>query len=226
MMSKVAAFAAWRRLWPLRSRRDLRYHFIHIPKNAGQAVRAALVRRRDVSLTEPLHSRYVDVVESVGDQLRYFCIVRNPWARTASRYLFARQSFHKWPGTDPRRLYMEHASFSDFVRDQKVFDIPQHPGQPWMGPMNSWFDQLEWISDRNGKVCCDCLRLERLETDLAEFFGEHIEVPKKNVTKTSYDYRSMYDDDLRDIVARRFAKDVAHFGFTFDGGATRNVVGL
>jgi hypothetical protein len=33
----------------------------------------------------------------------------------------------------------------------------------------------------------------------------------------------MYSDELADIVARRFRDDIQHFGFSFDGPATRNV---
>jgi hypothetical protein len=177
-------------------------------------------------LETPLHSRYVDVVDRIGNQLNYFCIVRNPWSRTASRYLFARQNCHKWPTDDPRRVYIERATFRDFVKDQKVFEIPQHPGQPWMGPMNSWFNQLDWISDHDGVVRGDCLRLERLDADLSAYFQKPITVPRANVTRTSYDYRAMYTAPLVDALAQTFARDIDHFGFSFEGSATRNVVGL
>jgi hypothetical protein len=202
----------------------MKYHFIHIPKNGGQSVRAALARRGDVSLTRPLHARYVDVVDDVGTDLKYFCIIRNPWSRTASRYLFARQDCRNWPFDDPRRVYIERATFRDFVTDQMVFEIPEHPGQPWMGPMNSWFDQLEWIVDKDRTARCQCLRLECLETDLEAYFGEAIRVPRENKTRTPYDYRSMYTDELREIVGSTFAEDISHFGFTFETSATRNIV--
>ena len=219
--------AAFRRRFPSRNPAGpLKYHFIHIPKNGGRSVRAALAKRGDILLTEPLHARYIDVVDSLGSGLRFFCIVRNPWSRTASRYLFARRVSRHWPEADPRRVYIERASFADFVREQKVFEIPQHPGQPWMGPMNSWFDQLDWISDDSHIVRCACLRLERLDADLAAYFGERIDVPKVNVTKTPYDYRSMYDDELKQMIAHKFARDIEHFGFLFESGATRNVVGI
>ncbi len=93
-----------------------------------------------------------------------------------------------------------------------------------MGPMNSWFDQLEWIVDKDRIVRCQCLRLERLEADLEAFFGEAIRVPRENTTRTRYDYRSMYTDELREIVGATFARDISHFGFEFETTATRNVV--
>jgi hypothetical protein len=201
------------------------YHFIHIPKNGGTSVRASLKRRGDVSLGQPFHSRYLDVVGELGIDLRYFCVVRNPWSRTASRYVFSRQTARGWPADDPRKLYIEKASFEDYVRDQKIFDIPEHPGRPWMGPMNSWFNQLEWITDEDQIVRCDCLRLERLEHDLEKYFGEPVNVVRENRTKNHYDYKELYTPKLIEAVGEVFQRDIDHFGFTFEGPATRGFVG-
>jgi len=202
-----------------------RFHFIHIPKNAGESVRDALYLQRDISLSTPYHYRYVDVADTVGRHLKFFAIIRNPWSRTASRYSFGRQNSRNWPVDDPRRRYIERASFSDFVKDQKVLPIPAHPGRPWMGPLSSWFNQLEWIRNENGEVACDCLRMERLADDLPAYLERPITLNRKNETRQRYDYRSMYTDELADIVGQTFKDDIEHFGFTFDGAATRNFVG-
>jgi hypothetical protein len=202
-----------------------KYHFIHIPKNGGTSVRTALAQRGDVSLGNPFHSRYVDVVPDLGKELRYFCVVRNPWSRTASRYVFAKQNALRWPRNDPRKRYIEKASFEDYVREQRIFEIPEHPGKPWMGPMNSWFNQLEWIADENQIVRCDCLRLERLENDLETYFGESIKLTRENTSKDRYNYRDMYSHHLIELVGETFQRDIDYFGFTFEGSATKNIVG-
>jgi hypothetical protein len=213
--------ATIRRLWV--DQRHARYHFIHIPKNAGESVREALFLRREVSLSNPYHYRYIDIADEVGRQLKFFAIVRNPWSRTASRYNFGRQNSRHWPLDDPRRIYIERATFTDYVRDRKVLPIPAHPGKPWMGPLSSWLDQLEWLRDEKGRVACDCLRMERLPEDLSAYFGRSIQLYRKNQTRISYDYRSMYTDELAEIVANTFKADIDYFGFNFDGPATRNV---
>ena len=205
---------------------DHRYHFIHIPKNGGQSVRYALELYRDVSLSRPFHYRYVDIADSVGRDLKYFCIVRNPWARTASRYMFGIQNAQIWPDGDPRKEYIANATFEQYVKDQRILPIPEHPDQPWMGPLSSWFNQLDWIRDEDGRVACDCMRLERLSDDLSLYLDRQIEIPRKNVTNQRYSYRDLYTDELIQLVADLFAEDIEHFGFDFEGGATRNVFAL
>jgi hypothetical protein len=204
--------------------KDFRYHFIHIPKNGGQSVRYALELCKDVSLSTPYHYRYVDVVEKYGEHLSYFCIVRNPWSRTASRYWFGKQNAAKWPETDPRRQYISTATFEDYVKDQKILPIPEHPGKPWMGPLSSWYNQLEWIRDTEGRVACDCLRLEHLDADISTYLGREITIRRRNVTRNRYDYREMYNEQLIQIVADTFKEDIDYFGFDFRGPATRNII--
>lgn len=210
-----------RRYW--HDPKHARFHFIHIPKNAGDSIRDALYLQRDVSLSEPFHYRYVDVADKVGRNLMFFAVIRNPWGRTASRYQFARQSAVHWPEDDPRRLFIEKASFDDFVRQQRILPIPEHPGQPWMGPLSSWFNQLEWIRDERGAVVCDCLRMETLDDDLQAYLDRPIDLHRRNVTQARYDYRSMYTDELIGIVAKLFQEDIDYFGFSFDSPAVRNV---
>ncbi len=94
-----------------------------------------------------------------------------------------------------------------------------------MGPLSSWFNQLEWLRDETGTVVCDCLRMEQLPEDLRTYLGRPIRLRRKNETRSRYDYRVMYTDELREIVAETFRDDIEYFGFTFDGAATRNVFG-
>ena len=206
------------------SPKSFQHHFIHIPKNGGVSVRRTLELESAVSLSKPYHYRYIDIADKVGRHLKFFSVIRNPWSRTASRYVFARQSAQHWLDTDPRKQYILGASFADYVRDQRILPIPEHPGQPWMGPLSSWFNQLEWIRDERGLVACECLRLEHLEEDLAEYLGMRVRLIRSNVTETRYDYRAMYTDALAEVIADRFRDDIEHFGFDFAGPATRSTV--
>jgi hypothetical protein len=203
-------------------KRNYKYHFIHIPKNGGVSVRRALEMNGTVSLSKPYHYRYVDVVNSVGKDLIFFAIVRNPWSRTASRFMFGKQNAGSWAIDDPRRMYIENATFEQYVKEQRILPIPEHPGQPWMGPLSSWFNQLEWIRDEKAWVACECLRLETVQEDISKFLGRDVKIPRRNVTAEKYDYKSLYSEELIQIVADLFHEDIDYFGFDFDSGAQRN----
>lgn len=194
--------------------------FVGIPKNGSQSVRHAVASLKEVSLPAEMHARYRDLPISQRD-LTCFAVVRNPWSRTVSRWQFCRAMCTKWSIDDQRRKYLETASFQDFITERPIFDIPGKPGQPWLGPLSSWFNQLEWLTDDSGSVRCTCLRFESLESDLCDFFNGRISMKHLNKTKSAKDYRSMYNSDTIDIVANFFAKDIDCFGFTFDGAATR-----
>ena len=92
-----------------------------------------------------------------------------------------------------------------------------------MGPLSSWFNQLEWIRDERGAVACDCLRMETLDGDLPVYLARALRIRQRNTTQLKYDFRGMYTDALADVVAEVFCEDIAYFGFTFEGAATRNV---
>jgi len=214
--------SALRTIWF--DRRPHTYHFIHIPKNGGRSIRRALSMRPEVSLSKEYHHRYVDIAGRIGRDLQYFSVIRNPWSRTASRYVFGKNNARKWPDSDPRKQYLTNATFRDYVTEQRILPIPEHPNAPWMGPLSSWFNQIEWIRDEAGNVVCDCLRLETIDSDISAYFGRKLSIPHRESTRTAtYDYRKMYTDDLAEIVGNTFHQDIEYFGFSFDGPATRNV---
>lgn len=88
-----------------------------------------------------------------------------------------------------------------------------------MGPHGCWLDQLEWIVDELGRVATDCLRFEHLTADLAAYLGV-AELPHLNGSGTC-DYRTMYTDRLAELVGVIHKRDIEHFGFTFEGAASR-----
>lgn len=196
---------------------NLTHHFIHIPKNAGRSIRKALGHR--VSTTDPFHYRFRDI----ETELQPFAVIRNPWSRTVSRYAFLKKSSLNWPESDERRIYIHSVSFSEFVREQRALDIPEWPGQPWMGPIG-WMNQLEWVIDHESRVVCDCLRFECIDQDLCDYFRRSIRLPKGS-NKRKSDYRHAYTDDLIEIVGQAYHADIDYFGFTFDGPGTRGFYG-
>src|SRR5262249_53998796 len=113
-MSIRAGRAYW---WYLTGRAE--YLFLHIPKNAGVAIRKSPELRGRIvpaerffhkswSQTQRLlasmretgdhhgiqHARLKDISPRVRASLQPFAVVRNPWARVVSRYLYAQKAMN------------------------------------------------------------------------------------------------------------------------------------
>lgn len=196
-------------------------YFIHIPKNGGVAIRLALKDNPNIVLSNPYHLRVVDY--DSPESKSFFAVIRNPWSRVASRFYYAKQKCAEWPISDPRRMYVEKASFENFVLEAPSFEIPEHPGKPWLGPFANWYNQLSWVSDHQHVLAASIMRFEYLELDLSRYLGKRTTVKKRNVTKIQNDYRRLFNSRTVDAVAMIHKEDIATFGFSFDGSATRNI---
>ena len=78
---------------------------------------------------------------------------------------------------------------------------------------------MDWISDPSGTVLVDYIgRFENLQGDFDEVCRRAGLPPKQLPHKNRSNhkpYQLYYDDATAEIVARRFAKDLVHLGYTF-----------
>jgi hypothetical protein len=216
--------------------------FVHIPKNAGQSIehvflvlnsltwktRAGLLLRpnNDPAAGPPrlAHLRARDYVRcghvSQADFKRYykFAIVRNPWERMVS--------FYKYLG-EPKT-----ESFNDFV----INTFPR------LWEEKYWFvcPQTDYVYDEQSKLLVDFVgRFERLQADFAivcEKLGlSPMQVPFVNKSKErgfvgklrrifgavgaatapKRKYQEYYSKQTQDLVAEKYAADIANFGYRF-----------
>lgn len=136
-----------------------------------------------------------------------FGFVRNPWDRMASLYLYL---------VERRQLKnMETVtSFKDFLR-QSEEDVA------WIDNLHSMKQQVDYFTRADGVMQADFLgHFEHLLEDIKELeirLKIKIDMPSLNTSSnTKRDYKDAYDDEMIEIVARRFADDVSRFGYTFD----------
>lgn len=163
------------------------------------------------------HARWRDVGD-LKRRHRAFAIVRNPWSRVVSRYLYLRkfQREKREPfASDPAYQFR---SFRHFLEDRHVFGTREHY---WLRAIRSWYPQREYVIDDHGRIVCDLLRQEHLTDELAAYFQVKLQVTIVNPTSAD-DYRRYYDAETAEIVARWYAADIATFGFQFDTAASRN----
>ncbi len=206
--------------------------FVHVPKTGGTALALALEARAqadDVLIGDtpkarlrrgrlaalPVrgrlwkHSTLADLDGWLGaDDLArmfVFTLVRNPWDRMLSLYAWSRAQRFRHPVV----ALAQSADFTGFLRD------PDLQARVLAAPVAAY------VTDASGRERCDAfVRLERFAEDVAPV-EDHLgfalrPLPRANASDRPRDWRTAYDDEGREIVARLCADDIRRFGYRFD----------
>ena len=224
--------------------------FIHIPKNGGmtirrdndiskqiitavsgnhksaeysRAVKKTMDKNKDHHGFE--HARWRDLRQDIKDQLQAFAIVRNPWDRVMSRYVFAKKVMYAEQKSP--KDYADVSSFEAFLEERHKWGGEEYM---WHRAIRGWYPAFDHVSDEEGNNRCDILRFENFNDDVKAYFGLLRDVNPRNVTRqkgranTSYgvSYKDIYTDKTIQIIADWYKKDIDYWGFDFDTGATRN----
>lgn len=188
--------------------------FIHIQKTGGSSIEAAL-RAKDPDACEVRteshrrHDSARDVLPLVPAVVwsRYFkfAFVRNPWERLVSWYQMCIDSPR--PNQFASYVRVNAPTFTDFVTRTTT----------GMGRRTT-INQLEYITDEQGTLLVDFVgRYENLARDYAivrERLGLEHALPHINASAHG-DYQRYFSPETRDVVAQRFARDIAYFGYAF-----------
>ena len=205
--------------------------FIHVPKNGGttisdvlrphcdaEGVGPAQYKNPELEVTGKKRDRYYfqhDTAMQTQSKLNAkgydyndyfsFSIVRNPWDRMVSIWYFF-QKLAKAPNPDftwPVEVIGKCKTFDGLVRSD-YFKLPQlsYVENCETGDLNVDFvGRLENLRE-DFKIICEKIGLPR------------IELSHRNKTKHKH-YTEYYDDETRQIVAEKYAKDIEYFGYDF-----------
>ncbi len=196
--------------------------FVHVPKNAGTAVLHAL----DMSKNEGHVPwwKYEQIDPRKWRTYFKFAIVRNPWERAVSNYVYARMQRSYWHSPDGSTPYKMHPDYEtvqglSFAQCIAQFSKLRHPG---------WRPQSSFICNAAGVNMMDFLcRHEQLDQDITYVcrkLGIKRELAKVNVSEKSGDWRSFYDPGTVEAVRRLYAEDIEQFGYQFpDSGPDQPV---
>lgn len=226
--------------------------FIHIPKNAGLTVRRFLSNRIIICngnntfinnhyktrLTKIMinagehygyeHARWQDINKKITENHDAFAIVRNPWTKVVSRYMFGLRGIEKGRIV---RGYVP-SSFEEFLEQRFEFKDKEFY---WHRAIRGWFPQREHVIDENGNIKCDILRFEHFNDDIQLYFNLSKDKTIKssnnfhrgnkdpNWAKWDIDYHTLYNDRTIQIVADWYKDDIEMFGFDYDSTATKNI---
>lgn len=131
----------------------------------------------------------------VFDAFRKVTIVRNPWDREVSLY------FWKFRASEKRPPFERYVRWPRHRPERKTFEL----------------------YSIDGIIVADTvLRYETLQDDFSKFTeslgGEAMELPRAKSNfrpKAKRDFHDFYNPTTRDVVARRYAREIEAFGYEF-----------
>jgi chondroitin 4-sulfotransferase 11 len=187
--------------------------FVHIQKTGGSSIEK-LLRAHDSAIGSHLHNgrRHLSALEmeaiiapDIWNSYFKFAFVRNPWDRLVSWYHMCTQAVH-------------HNNFSRYIKDNApTFADFLTRTTTGIAAKTTW-NQLDYVTDERGQVMIDFIgRYETLHEDLSVVtrrLALPFDVPHENKSRHR-NYREYYTDETAGIVARRFEKDIRHFGYEF-----------
>ena len=208
-----------------------RFIYTKISKTASGSIHGAL-KNIEGKKTHCNHYHILDDINQRTKDYFKFTFVRNPWERLVSKYFYARRRKRKH-----HQNYLEgNSTFAEFAKskgppygpnDTRKFSqqrrkLKHSPTLVRLFDQKSPYDnQLDWISDHDGNVLVDFIgRFENLQGDfntLCDKIGiPQQNLPYKNKSKHKH-YTEYYDEESRQIVAEKFARDIEYFGHEFGG---------
>lgn len=174
--------------------------FVHIPKTAGTTIRAAFYREYD-ELHNPHHAGISKIKESLSEEVfqSYFKFgaVRNPWDREVSRYTYIKEEFRHIDNDYCQNGFKEY-----------LYTFSQRP------------NALNYNEIRvGGEISLNyIIKFENLQEDF-NTACDKIGIPHRKLSHTNKSkhkhYTEYYDDETKQIVAKKYAKDIEHFGYKF-----------
>jgi len=187
--------------------------FIHIQKTAGASIEAAVQREDPAAETgtqtgrRHLFAREVQAIVGPGTWSAYyrFAFVRNPWDRLVSWYSMCVQNAA--PNNFSRYIKDNAPTFDDFVLSTTT-GIAER----------TTYNQLDFLTDGDGNLIVEFVgRYEHLADDYAvvqQRLGLASALAHAN-RSAHRSYRDYYTAETKDVVAKRFERDIAHFGYEF-----------
>ena len=139
------------------------------------------------------HIKGIDLKKQIKNYDEYFkfAFIRNPWDRVVSWF--------KYYGYEMDSEWLSRSNLEDY-------------------PKFFWYNQSEWLFEGSSLIVNYIGRFENLQQDfdtVCDKIGiDRQPLPHKNATNHKH-YTEYYDDETREIVAEKYAKDIDYFGYKF-----------
>ena len=208
-----------------------KFIFIHIPKCGGTSVELALLKNEGIQMknydkddlnflsveqqqkyrigynyegVSTQHRKIDQYKDSKEKKYFTFTFIRNPWERFLSEYFYIRKV-----SKERDKFKKQFPTFNHFVKDDYLM---------WLFAGHEHL-QIDFVLNANKHKMINFIgRCEDMQYDFDYVCGKigipKIELPYRNPTKHKH-YTEYYDDETRQIVAEKYAKDIEYFGYTF-----------
>ena len=191
--------------------------FLHIEKNAGTSITNWLddYASKNNDKTYNIHHRHIEwkKLQSPYNSYWTFCVVRNPWTRLVSRYNYDLstylQKYLAGEGDYFLKVYEKLQRGFDYWIKNDVYTLPH------IEHRMKWQNQSEIVQ---GCENLHVLKYENINEDfvlIQDKLNWYEPLPHANAT-IQCDYKSYYNQELIDIVAEKYATDIAEYNYTFD----------
>lgn len=191
----------------------LRAVFIHIPKCGGTSIERILDKQSFVYQKHP-HICHREL-DSNHDNYFKFAFVRNPFDKLVSEYKWFTNTEYKYPCKRVKDFY-KGVDFKTFLK--KFTDWPTRKSDHWY-VRGDYYHGLDYMHILQPIGQMDFIgRFENLQQDF-DFICDKIDIPRQklpHIYKSNHrHYTEYYDAEAQEIVAKRYGKDIEHFGYKF-----------
>lgn len=203
-----------------------KYCFIAVPKTGTSSITKHLLHNDEGSIRNSMearedarkireHTSAAAIMGMLGEDVWSdyfsFAFVRNPWSRVVSTYHFYRSGraayqFRRFelkrPAAMINVILANTLSFKSWVRI--------HPGKPC----------LDYLISESGKILVnEVMKFEEMK-DAYPAICNRLDLPHASLSFENQSehkpYTSYYDEATKEVVARRYRKDIEAFGYTFE----------
>lgn len=204
-----------------------KFLFVHINKSGGGVITTHMRNNGDTKIVN-YHRTLNNMLNIASDKyelkkkdLYIFTIVRNPWERMLSMYLFYHKNNYNSPEffsgnndiDNDFNKWIEYIYSDNFDRTRihsavNIFDY-------------CFSNQLNWISDKNGNII-NINKILRFENnELYDFFKNTMKLKNINTNKKIHPtkhnhYCYYYNNKSIELVKKHYSKDIEYFNYNFE----------
>lgn len=195
--------------------REHKFIFIHIPKTGGTSIEQALKAKVKGASKHRTVTDYENQLKSDIEKYFLFSVIRNPWDKLVSYWKYRQGK--SWAPIDGK--IKDFNTWLEFMLSLDLNNLKGKTANCNLSDLRTALDlQFNCLVNAKNNINVDLIRFENLQEDfdiVCDKIGiPQQQLPHKNKGKHKH-YTEYYDNETRQIVAEKYAKDIEHFGYKF-----------